>query len=509
MSGFKLRSIVKVTGLVSPKTTLLVAGALLLAQAAALAAFGKEQLGAVLSELVQLALGFICLLTSIQAFHRSGNVARQCWRWLCFTFCIWIVAQVLGVYIDLSSNRSLDALDDLLFFVSVIPFGMLIFLDPDHESHRFDRLHLLDFMQVCIFWVAVYLYFSAGSGIISMGPFHWTRDLVYDAMLTGSFLLRALLTNSTIIRAFFGRMALFLLFSCMADSYAAASAGRVLPGNWFDMVWSLMLGIPLVIAATWNQQESAISSAPRRAQSIVVNEFFPLLYPLFSFLILVQIATSRVALASFIVLVSFMGVSVRTVVIQHRLLRAKEKLQFEATHDTLTSLWNHGAILDVLQREVERHGRNGESLGLMMLDLDYFKRINDAYGHLVGDLVLQEVAFRLTGSVRTYDAVGRYGGEEFLVILPDCPPANLLTSGERLRRAVSGEPIETALGAIQVTASVGLASSIVNASSDCQSLLRVADAALYIAKGKGRNRVELAVLPVRVEEEELGGKALD
>ena len=144
-----------------------------------------------------------------------------------------------------------------------------------------------------------------------------------------------------------------------------------------------------------------------------------------------------------------------------------------------------------------------------MLDLDYFKKINDAYGHLVGDLVLQEVAFRLTGSVRTYDAVGRYGGEEFLVILPDCPPANLLTSGERLRRAVSGEPIETALGAIQVTASVGLASSIVNASSDCQSLLRVADAALYIAKGKGRNRVELAVLPVRVEEEELGGKALD
>jgi len=127
----------------------------------------------------------------------------------------------------------------------------------------------------------------------------------------------------------------------------------------------------------------------------------------------------------------------------------------------------------------------------------------------VGDLVLQEVAFRLTGSVRTYDAVGRYGGEEFLVILPDCPPANLLTSGERLRRAVSGEPVETALGAIQVTASVGLASSIVNASSDCQSLLRIADAALYIAKGKGRNRVEVAVLPVRVEEEELGGKSLD
>jgi diguanylate cyclase (GGDEF)-like protein len=499
MSGFSLRSFAKPSGWPSPKATLLVAGALLLAQAAALATFGKEQLGAVLSELVQLALGFICLLTSLQAFHRSGNVARQCWRWLSFTFCIWIVAQALGVYIDLSSNHSLEALDDLLFFVSVIPFGMLIFLDPDHESNRFDRLHLLDFLQVCIFWVAVYLYFSAGSDVIAVGPFHWTRDLVYDGMLTGSFMLRALLANSTIIRAFFGRMALFLLLSCMADSYAAASAGRVLPGNWFDMVWSLLLGVPLVIAATWNQEESGISSAPHRAQSIVVNEFFPLLYPLFSLLILVQVAPRRMALASVIVLMSFVGVSLRTLIIQHRLLRAKEKLQFEATHDALTTLWNHGAILDVLQREVERHGRNGGSLGLMMLDLDYFKKINDSYGHLVGDLVLQEVAFRLTGSLRSYDPVGRYGGEEFLVILPDCAPADLVASGARLCRAVAGQPIETAVGAIQVTVSIGLASSIVHQTSDCQSLLRAADTALYVAKSKGRNRVELAGLPVPAE----------
>lgn len=374
---------------------------------------------------------------------------------------------------------------------------MLIFLDPDHESNRFDRLHLLDFMQVCIFWVAVYLYFSVGSSSVAMGPFHWTRNLVYDAMLTGSFVLRALLADSATIRAFFGWMAVFLLLSCMADSYAAASAGRVFPGNWFDMVWSLLLGIPLVIAATWNQDESATSRAPRKAQSIVVNQVFPLLYPLFSFLILVRVAANQMALASFIVLITFAGVGLRTLIIQYRLLHARQKLQFEAAHDALTSLWNHGAILHLLQMELERHGRNGESLGLMMLDLDYFKKINDTYGHLIGDLVLQEVAFRLIASVRGYDSIGRYGGEEFMIILPACTAANLLISGERLRRSVADQPIETAAGAIPVTVSIGLVSSTIRqAFPDCQSLLRSADAALYGAKRKGRNTIEQSSVPV-------------
>jgi diguanylate cyclase (GGDEF)-like protein len=503
MSRFSFRSLAKIPNRVPPKTTIVLAAGLLLAQAAVLANFGNQRLGAVLSELIQLMLGFICLLTSVQAFRRSGNVARYYWRWLSFTFCAWIIAQALSVYVDFTANVSLSPLDDLLFFVSVIPFGMLIFLDPEHESNRFDRLHLLDFLQVCVFWVAVYLYFPAESSAVQLGPLHFTRNLVYDAILTTSFLLRAFLTNSPVVRAFFGRMALFLLFSGCADSYAADPAHGALPGTWFDMVWSLLLGIPLLIAATWHQGEPGESSASQRSQSIVVNEFFPLLYPLVSFLVLTQLARSRTGLASSIVLLSFAGVGARVLIIQHRLLRAQAGLEFEAAHDALTGLWNHGAILDFLQREVERHGRNGDSLGLMMVDLDYFKKINDSYGHMIGDLVLQEVAFRLSGSVRSYDSVGRYGGEEFLVILPGCTVGGLLTSGERLRSVVVERPVETGVGAIEVTVSVGLVSSTIHqtsSSSDCLSLLRTVDAALYSAKNKGRNRVEYSSLPARVKD---------
>jgi diguanylate cyclase (GGDEF)-like protein len=303
-----------------------------------------------------------------------------------------------------------------------------------------------------------------------------------------------------VVRAFFGRMAVFLMLSGLADSYAAGPVAKVLPGNWFDLVWSLLLAIPLVIAATWKRDPSDRIGAPTRAQTIIVNEFFPLLYPFFSLLLLSQIAQARPALASSIVLLSFSGVGVRTLMIQHRLLRAQQELLFKAAHDPLTNLWNHGTILDLLQQEIERHQRNAQALGMMMIDLDYFKKVNDSYGHLIGDLVLQEVAFRLSASVRSYDSLGRYGGEEFLVILPGCGSADLTISGERLRTAVAERPIETAQGAIPVTISVGMVCCGPGAGADPLNLLRLADAALYEAKKKGRNRVEQSPSPTNASE---------
>ena len=141
---------------------------------------------------------------------------------------------------------------------------------------------------------------------------------------------------------------------------------------------------------------------------------------------------------------------IRILALQDELIRAKEAVEFQATHDPLTGLWNRGAILDFLRRELDRAQRSSKPFGLLMIDLDHFKRINDTYGHLVGDTVLKEVAQRLAGSVRSYDWVGRYGGEEFLVIVSDCPREAVAKYAERLRAAVGATPVSTEIGEIVV-----------------------------------------------------------
>jgi two-component system, cell cycle response regulator len=184
----------------------------------------------------------------------------------------------------------------------------------------------------------------------------------------------------------------------------------------------------------------------------------------------------------------------RILELQRALLQARDKLQFEATHDPLTGLFNRGAILSFLQRELDRQSRNNFPLGVLMADLDHFKRVNDTYGHLVGDGVLQEVARRLTNTVRSYDLVGRYGGEEFLLILPGCSQSDLLASAERLRHNVADLSVETSAGSIAMTLSLGCASSEIkeDGPESCKTLLQAADAALYAAKAAGRNRAVMA-----------------
>jgi two-component system, cell cycle response regulator len=178
--------------------------------------------------------------------------------------------------------------------------------------------------------------------------------------------------------------------------------------------------------------------------------------------------------------------------LQAALIHAKDELQFAAAHDPLTGLWNRGAIIELLKREVSRRQRTRDPLGVVMADIDHFKKINDTHGHLVGDAVLQEVTKRLAEGVRPYDAVGRYGGEEFLIVFPGCNAKNLIVSAERLRRCIADQPIETSVGPISVTISLGLSSVEQDEKEtlDSETFLRNADEALYAAKARGRNRVE-------------------
>ena len=173
-----------------------------------------------------------------------------------------------------------------------------------------------------------------------------------------------------------------------------------------------------------------------------------------------------------------------------RILDLHEALRVQATHDSLTGLWNRAAILDLLQRELFRAKRDGSPVGIIMGDLDHFKQVNDTYGHPTGDVVLREAARRLVSALRRYDFVGRFGGEEFLIVLPGCDLRSLATRAEALREKVCGTPVETPQGPVPIAISLGITASEAARDQDAHLLLANADKALYRAKSGGRNRVE-------------------
>ena len=182
--------------------------------------------------------------------------------------------------------------------------------------------------------------------------------------------------------------------------------------------------------------------------------------------------------------------------LEDRLVEAREEMRFKATHDALTGLWNRGVITDLLNRELARAQREHKSTALLLCDIDHFKNINDTYGHPVGDEVLREVARRLLASVRSYDFVGRYGGEEFLIVLNNCDPASAPGRAEQVRAAIANREVITDRGPIALTMSVGLLRTTDWGELRAEIHLAEVDAALYAAKTAGRNCVRVA-LPVK------------
>ncbi|HTQ56296.1 MAG TPA: diguanylate cyclase [Bryobacteraceae bacterium] len=180
----------------------------------------------------------------------------------------------------------------------------------------------------------------------------------------------------------------------------------------------------------------------------------------------------------------------RVLALQDELVDAREALREQATRDGLTGLWNRRAIFDILQNELSRSSRTGEPLMVLMADLDGFKPVNDRFGHLVGDAVLRQAAALMRASVRRYDAVGRYGGEEFLIVLPGCETGDGMAIAERIREAISGETFRAGEEQIRITCSLGATRVAPETMPHGDDLVRAADAALYRAKHKGGNCVE-------------------
>jgi two-component system cell cycle response regulator len=184
----------------------------------------------------------------------------------------------------------------------------------------------------------------------------------------------------------------------------------------------------------------------------------------------------------------------RIVDLQSELLLTQAALRQQATHDALTKVYNRHSIFEVLGRELGRAERENLPIGLALLDIDFFKTVNDTYGHIAGDAVLVEAARRIKASIRSYDSIGRYGGEEFLVILPGCDEECTRNQAERIRRGLASEPMpihEDAYSdvSLALTASFGATTVLPGYAVSIEDVLRIADESLYEAKRAGRNRV--------------------
>ncbi len=184
------------------------------------------------------------------------------------------------------------------------------------------------------------------------------------------------------------------------------------------------------------------------------------------------------------------------------LLQAQESLRFHAEHDALTGVLNRRAVRDVLRKELSRCRREKNTLGVILADVDHFKKINDHHGHAAGDAVLVSVVQRIVSVLRSYDALGRYGGEEFLIIAPNCDLVMAQKLAERIRIVIAEEAMDLGDDSAKVTVSMGV--TLGTAESDPECLVAQADTAMYAAKRNGRNRIEVGLNLPESETLEIG-----
>lgn len=480
-----------------PRVIVSAAALLWLTHIGVIFALGTKAPGPLLSDFIQLALGFVLLASNVEASRRSEGLGRSFWKLASVAWVLWLIAQGLGVYNDVAPSEPVQWLNNLLFCFWFAPLAMALFIDPDREAGNIDPLRALDFVQAVLVCVAAYVYFFYLPKAESPGQLAhevWAPYFLGYGFVSATFILRAVVTRSRDARVLFGRMGAFLAFSGCIDALFYYGPGRNLPlGAWFDLVWSTSLLIPMLIAVTWKQAEAPeLSLDPPRGEKRIYMEIFYLLYPFLVLLMSLRIARERLWLAALVVALSFVCSSTRMLVAQNRLVTTQDALRREASRDGLTSLWNRKAILKILDRELLRAERDRQPIGLIMIDVDHFKKINDSRGHAAGDTVLRIIASGIAAVVRPYDSVGRVGGEEFLIVAPNCDLHETWDLAERVRGHVAGCNIIVGGSAVQVSLSLGVATG--SAAADAEKMLHAADTALYQAKNAGRNRVEPSIV---------------
>ena len=353
-------------------------GALGLVEVASLVGLRATTSAGVTDNLVEIGLTLVSIFASFQASRRSSGLARHFWRLAACCFSLFAFSQLLSVklQIDPSASQVLSDFSDMLSIFWSAPMSLVLFLEPDFEPRRFDRIHILDFLQVVLFWIALYFYFlylpvhASGGSLVMV----WLRSkkagiLVYDSAMVLTFFLRAATTRSKVVRALFCRFGIYLLLSCVSDFGITYYETDLPPGSWYDAVWASVDVVAILIAATWNLNEAPASTRdePAFVNPLSENRLFPHLFSFLVLLLCMSIVPSWARFAVSIASISLICSSVRLVIVQRRQQRTELDLQ-EARYAAEAASRSKSEFLANMSHEI-RTPMNGV-IGMVDLALD-------------------------------------------------------------------------------------------------------------------------------------------
>ena len=474
-------------------------------------------------DLAQLLLG-ICVVAAftLRTFSTHGRV-RSFWLLMTTGVACWALSQVIWTYYELCIR--IDVVDpsvqDMVLFLHLIPMMAALATLP-HQSRRMPPVIPYSLTMLGVWWMYLYSYHVlpwqyvapdfARYGpsfntlysvedlvfIIALAILSWRASgawrTLYRRLLLGSagYTVSAHIINMAIDERRYYTGSFFdlpLIFSIVCICWSATSVqtedgsgdvaeetGASVGAEWLTrLVFAALLSVPLMAAWTLEFSQEATSVRNYRIGISLIA-----IVALGALLFMVQRVLSNLLQRSL----------EKERESNEQLSRAREALEHQATHDSMTSVMNRSAISEALDRELARAARSNTHVAVLMIDLDHFKEINDRFGHHAGDIAIIAACSRMQDCVRSHDLVGRYGGEEFLVVVPETDYPSAVHIAERIRQHLSATPVMWQSNEITITATIGVALSRPDDSS--QQLLRRADVALYSGKTISRDTVQVA-----------------
>ncbi|MDE1162546.1 MAG: GGDEF domain-containing protein [Acidobacteriaceae bacterium] len=449
-------------------------------------------------------LAAACILWRTQQIERWH---RSAWYWITVGLVLWSTAQMNELHVTQLANNTTPTFADYLFFLVAIP--LLLGASSTPATRNIPSVRVLNALQSVLATGLIYVRIfrmpvNASTGGVS--ALYDIEFLVLFLTVSLRYLSATVPEDKRTLSALWLYFALYMPAEATVDYVSRLYHLQV--GTPLDLVFTLpflFLGWRALKMPTDEVDNATDKAAPR--WRLFLQSLCPMLFTCGVFALGVSVASQHLAIASIVMLLTMVLQGLHSGVIQTRFVLDRERLQRQEQQlldanarleelslvDHLTGISNRRHLAQVLEREWERAARHNEWISILMIDVDYFKGVNDKHGHAYGDECLRALAQLLTQINRDMDFSSRYGGEEFLVMLPSTNATGASTVAERLHSALRECNLINEASPLQrLTVSIGIATTKVHRGMSSAPFLETADAALYEAKQAGRNQTRVA-----------------